>query len=166
MYVFRNLSSAECNYSNIKREALALVWSTERAQNFLFGKKFLLKSDYKPLEFLFTPRKELPKITLSGILKWAIKIMAFDFDIIYVKGNTISHVDALSRLRFQSENEEEHENSEDRIIRWVETDIPSRKTLSRETQDPILSGILERIRKNVWSICTITERPFKEARHE
>ena len=26
--------------------------------------------------------------------------MAFDFDIIYVKGNTITYVDALSRLRF------------------------------------------------------------------
>ena len=34
----------------------------------------------------------------------------FDFDIIYVKGNTIPHVDTLSRLRFYSENGEEHEN--------------------------------------------------------
>ena len=44
--------------------------------------------------------------------------MAFDFDIIYVKGNTIPYVDALSRLRFQSENGVEHENSEDRIIQY------------------------------------------------
>ena len=42
--------------------------------------------------------------------------MVFDFDFIYVKGNTIPHVDALSRLRFQSENGEEQENSEDRSI--------------------------------------------------
>ena len=42
--------------------------------------------------------------------------MMFDFDIIYVKENTIPHVDALSRLRFQRENGEEHENSGDRII--------------------------------------------------
>ena len=42
--------------------------------------------------------------------------MAFDLNIKYVKGNNISHVDALSRLRLQSENGEEHENSEDRII--------------------------------------------------
>ena len=33
--------------------------------------------------------------------------MAFDFDIIYVKGNTIHYVDALSNQRFQSENGEE-----------------------------------------------------------
>ena len=107
------------------------------------GKNFLLKSDHKSLEFLFNPRKELSRVTLSRTLRWAIKIMTFDFDFIYFKGNTISHVDALSRLRFQSENGEKHENSEDRIIEWVEMDILSHKTLSRGTQqDPILSGIL------------------------
>ena len=90
--------------------------------------------------------------------------MVFDFDIIYVKGNTIPHVNALFRLKFQSENEEEHENSEDRIIQWVETDVLSHKTFTRETQqDPISSRIFERIRKNIWSNCTIAERPFKEA---
>ena len=47
----------------------------------------------------------------------------------------------------------------------METDELYRKTLSRETQrDPILSGILEHIRKDVWSNCTIEERPFKETR--
>ena len=90
--------------------------------------------------------------------------MLFDFDIIFVKENTILHVDVLSRLGFLSENREEHENSEDRIIQWATRDVLSRKTLSRETQrDPILSGILESIRKNVLSNCTIAERPFKEA---
>ena len=54
---------------------------------------------------------------------------------------------------------------EDRIIQWVEMDVLSRKTLSRETQqDPILNGILERKRKNIWCKCTIVERPFKKAR--
>ena len=133
MYLSRKHLLAECNYSNNENEALAIIWSMERTQNFL-SKKFFVKSDHKPLEFLFNPRKELPRVTSSRILRWAIKIMAFDYDIIYVKGNTIPHVDALSRLRFQSENGEEHENSEDRIIQWVEMDVLFHKTLNRETQ--------------------------------
>ena len=93
--------------------------------------------------------------------------MVFDFNIIYIKRSTIPHVDALSRLRFQSENGEEHQNSKARIIQWVEADVLSHKTLSRETQqDPILSGILEHIRKNVWSNCTLVKRPIKEAQHK
>ena len=129
MYQSRKLSSAESNYSNIEKEGLAIAWSMESAQNFLCGKKFL-KSDHKSLKFLFNPRKELTRLTSSRSLRWAIKIMVFDLDIIYVKGNSISHVDALSRIRFLSENGEEHENSEDRIIQWVETDVLSRKTLN------------------------------------
>ena len=42
------------------------------------------------------------------------------------------------------------------------------RTISQNTQqrDPTLSGILERIRKNVRSNCTLAERPFKEAWHK
>ena len=53
------------------------------------------------------------------------------------------------------------------MFQWVETDVLSRKTLSRETQqDPILSGRLERIKKNIRSNCIIAKRPFKEAQHK
>ena len=62
MYLFRKLLSVECNYSNIEKEALAIVWNKEKAQSFLLDKKFLFKSAQKPQEFLFNPRKELPRV--------------------------------------------------------------------------------------------------------
>lgn len=85
LYLSRRLTNTKFNYSNIQKEALAIVWTTTRAQQFLIGKKFLLRSDHRPLEFIFNPRKELPKATTSRILGWAIRLMAFDFDIEYVK---------------------------------------------------------------------------------
>ena len=85
VYLSRRLTKAEMNYSNIEKEAFAIIWSTQRARQFLLGRKFLLKSDHRPLEFIFNPRKELPKVTSARILRWAIKLMAFDFDIMYVK---------------------------------------------------------------------------------
>ena len=96
----RRQTHIEFNYSNIEKEALAIVWTITRAWQFLIGKIFLLRSDHRPLEFIFNPRKELPKVTTSRILRWAIRLMTFDFDMEYVKGNSISHVGALSRLRF------------------------------------------------------------------
>ena len=41
MNLSRKLSSAEWNYSKIEKEALPIVWSMDRAHNFLLGKKFL-----------------------------------------------------------------------------------------------------------------------------
>ena len=70
MYLSRRLTNTEFNYSNIKKEALAIVWTTTRARQFLIGKRIILRSDHRPLEFIFNPRKESPKVTTSRILKW------------------------------------------------------------------------------------------------
>ena len=168
MYLSRRLSDTEYNYSNIEKEALAIVWTTNRARQFLIGKKFLLRSDHRPLEFMFNPRKELPKVTTSRILRWAIRLMAFDFDIEYVKGSSIPHVDALSRLRFNKESKDKSEEEfEDTFLHWVETDVLSLNKIAEETKnDPILSRIKSRISKNVWGNCSIAERPFKEIKHK
>lgn len=70
----------------------------------MLGRKFILESDHKPLEFIFNPRRELPKVISARILRWVTKLVAFDFDIVYIKGNTIPHMDALSCLNFESKN--------------------------------------------------------------
>ena len=47
--------------------------------------------------------------------------MAFNFDIEYVKGNSIPHVDALSRLRFNKESKDKTEEEfEDTFLHWME----------------------------------------------
>ena len=103
MYLSRKLTSAQTNYSNIEKDALAIVWCTEKTRQFVLGRKFLLKSDHEPLEFIFNTRKELSKLTSSRILRWEIKLMVFDFDTEYVKSSTILYVDALSRLKVNYE---------------------------------------------------------------
>ena len=45
-YISRTLSTAEKNYSNIEREALAIVWSISRLQHFLLGRKFILTTNH------------------------------------------------------------------------------------------------------------------------
>lgn len=156
MYLSRRLTTTEHNYSNIEREALAIVWTTDRARQFLMGKTFLLKSDHRPLEFIFNPRKELPKVTTYRILRWAIRLMAFDFDIEYVKGNTIPHVDALSRLRFYREEKDKNdEEFEDTFLHLVETDVISVDKMATETtNDPVLNRIMSRIKQNRWGNCS------------
>ena len=65
--------------------------------------------------------------------------MVFDFDIEYVKGNSIPYVDAQSRLRFYKESkdkiEEEFENT---FLHWVETEVTSLDRMAAETRhDPV-----------------------------
>ena len=160
----RRLTITKFNYSNIEKETLAVVWRATRAWQFLTGKKFLLRTDHRQLEFIFNPRKELPKVTTSMILWWAIRLMAFDFDIEYVKENSIPHVDALWRLRFYMESKDKKE-FEDTFLHWVEIDVLSFDRMDAETwHDLVLSRITSRI--NVRENCSRAERPYKEIKHK
>ena len=69
LYLSRTLSEAESRYSNVKQEALAIVWATLKARYFLLGRKFKIFSDHCPLEFIFGDEKGLPKVTSARILR-------------------------------------------------------------------------------------------------
>ena len=90
--------------------------------------------------------------------------MAFDFDIEYVKGNSILHVDAISRLQFYKESKDKTEEEfEDTFLHWVGTDVLSLDRMAVETRhEPVLSRITLRIRKNKWGNCSLVERSYKE----
>jgi len=156
MYLSRKLTEAERRYSNIEREALAIVWATVRARHFLLGKKFMLRSDHKPLEYIFHPSRELPKVTSARLARWAIQLMAFDYEIMYVKGDSIPHVDALSRLSFSSDDSADKvdETNNESFIHWTETDILSLAELRNESlNDAILTSIMKRVELNRWGNC-------------
>ena len=49
----RVLTPAESNYSNIEREALALVEAVKYFHKLVAGRKFTVWSDHRPLQFIF-----------------------------------------------------------------------------------------------------------------
>ena len=59
--------------------------------------------------------------------------MAFDFDIKYVKGNSVSHIDVLSRLQFYKESKDKTEEFEDTFLHWVKTDVLSLDRMAAES---------------------------------
>ena len=89
------LSSAQRNYSVTEREALAARWAVEHWHRYLFGTRFKLRTDHQALQSLLTSRG----IGRAGmrLSRWAIRLMAYSFDVEYVKG--VKNVaDGLSRL--------------------------------------------------------------------
>lgn len=86
-YISRKLTRAERGYSQIHREALAIV----------YGRRFRLRTDHKPLVSLFGPQKGIPAMAASRMQRWALLVSAYDFDIEYV-GTAQNGADVLSRL--------------------------------------------------------------------
>lgn len=92
-FASRTLSDRESGYATNEKEALAIIWSVKKFTPYLFGKKFTLVTDHKPLTFIKTSDKN-PKI-----LRWRLDLEAFDYDIVYKEGKTNVVADALSRIK-------------------------------------------------------------------
>ena len=104
------MTPAEQNYSNIEREALAIVSVVTRLKQLFLGRRFTLKTDHKPLKYLFAPDEEIPKTASARITRWAIALLGFDYELRYTPGEQIPHADALSRMEFDDD-----ESDNDRV---------------------------------------------------
>ena len=160
IFVSRNLTSAERNYPNLEREALAVVWTLERLKHFLLGRCFTLTTDHEPLVKLFGEKQCLPKSASARITNWAIRLMPFDYTIGYKPGTEITHVDALSRLRTRDNNEKDDIAV---IINSVafEKCVMNMKDVQEEYRtDEFLQRLMARVSKTNWSRCSQLEKQF------
>ena len=89
IYVWRKLLQDEQNYSNIEREALAIVFVATRLKQFLLGRRFTLQTDHKPLKYIFAPDKKIPKTESTRITKKTIALVGFDFELKHTPGEEI-----------------------------------------------------------------------------
>ena len=97
-YASRSLSAAERKYSQIDKEALAIIWAMKRFHYYVYGRKFLLVTDHLPLVHIFGRQKGLPEMSANRISRWALTLMNYDFDIKYRKTKDHANCDVLSRF--------------------------------------------------------------------
>lgn len=105
-YASRTLNKAESNYSTTERELLAIVWAVKHFRPYLYGKRFKITSDHKPLTWLFNV-----KDPGSRLIRWRLKLEEYDYEISYVKGCSNQQADCLSRL-CQNQNQNQNENTD------------------------------------------------------
>ena len=80
-------------YSQTEREALAIVWACEKFHMFLQGKDFVMVTDHKPLETIYSPKSKPP----ARIERWALRMQPYRFKVVYKPGPQ-NAADSLSRL--------------------------------------------------------------------
>ena len=97
-YISRTLSSAERHYSQLEKEALAIVFAVKKFHRYLLGRHFVIESDHQPLKTLLGESNRIPQMASSRIVRWAIILSAYTYTIRYKPGKHLSNADALSRL--------------------------------------------------------------------
>lgn len=97
-YASRTLSPAEKKYSQIEKEGLSLIFGIKKFHQYLWGRKFKMVTDHKPLLTLFGEHKSLPTMAAARIQRWAIILSAYDYHIEYCPSEKNSNADGLSRV--------------------------------------------------------------------
>jgi len=119
-YGHRRLTDVESRYSQIEREALALVWACEHFKMYLLGKHFQLFTDHKPLVSIFNKPGSKPTPRLE---RWSIRLQAFDYNLLYKRGSE-NIADPMSRLSILEEDTIEPVTDDSYIYAVVENAMP------------------------------------------
>ncbi|CAG9120015.1 unnamed protein product [Plutella xylostella] len=93
-YASRALSDTESRYSTIERELLAIIWAVKHFRPYLYGHKFLIYTDHRPLSWLYSIKEPNSKLT-----RWRLRLLEYDFEVIYKNGKQNTNADALSRIK-------------------------------------------------------------------
>jgi len=148
-HMAQSLTDSQRNYSQLEKEALALVTAVERFHKFLWGRKFLLQIDHKPLLALLQPSniKGLKPTTAARLKHWALRLLDYDFKIEYIRTQDFGQADALSRLidNLRRDNAEELQVA---YIHKIDSEILHVKNLAidffgKELRDKLKSATKE-----------------------
>lgn len=160
-YISKGLSDAEKSYAQNEKEALALVWATERLQIYLRGLTFLLLTDHEPLKVIFGPNH----VSCPRIDRWAMRLQSFRFTVIHIPGK-VNIADPLSRLPTYTRCKTYDQFGEETIFaifqRAVPTALTTEDIVDHTKSDPELALLKEALTTGRWNEGVKKFAPFKD----
>ncbi|KAL1446934.1 hypothetical protein WDU94_009845 [Cyamophila willieti] len=144
-FASRSLTKCERNYSQIDREATGIYWGIKKFFQYLYGRKFILITDNKPLTTIFNPCKMLPTLAATRMFHYALFLSGFDYSIEYKRTSDHGNADFLSRFPFETPDM----NEKDETYRYqtnqinVFNSISFQKIQEETKRDTELSNIVE-----------------------
>ena len=168
-YASRTLSQAERNYSQLEKEALALIFGTKRFHNYLYGRSFTLYTDHKPLQGLLNQSKAIPTLASARIQRWALTLATYQYKIVYKRGSEISNADGLSHLPLPASSSQTIPVPSEHVLLLehlssgpvTATQI---KTMTR--QDKVLSRVLYFVQNGWPATVEQTLKPYASRKYE
>ncbi|KAG6442304.1 hypothetical protein O3G_MSEX002317 [Manduca sexta] len=97
-YASRSLTKAEKNYSQLDKEAAALIWGLKKFFQYCYGRKIILIIDNQPLSRILHPDKATPITTAIRLIHYANFLAGFNYELKLRKTTEHSNADYLSRI--------------------------------------------------------------------
>lgn len=147
--VSKTLSDTQKRYGQIQKEALSIIFGLKKFHQFLYGRRFALVTDHKPLLALFGPKKGVPTLAANRLSRWALLLSQYEYTVEYRPTDKHGNADALSRLpvgpdkAFDAAEDQEDVDTVCTVKTIGHQLEANSKVMAKETsKDPVLSLVM------------------------
>lgn len=95
-YISKSFQKGELNKPIIEKELLAIHFAITSFRPYLYGQKFTVRSDHRPLVYLYNLKNPASKLT-----RIRLELEEYDFVVEHIKGKDNVVADALSRISIE-----------------------------------------------------------------
>ena len=169
-FASRSLTDTEKNYAQIEKELLAVVFSLEKFDQYVYGRRVTVETDHKPL--LPIMKKALLQAP-KRLQRMLLQLQRYDISLVYRRGTDMHLADTLSRAPIQAAQEEQSSfQKELEMICSVSNGIENQQLeeiRQKTEEDTTLQAVIEIVQSG-WPeekrSVPIPARPFFNIRDE
>lgn len=148
-FASRSFTKGESNKSTIEQELCAIHWAVTYFRPYLYGRQFVIRTDHRPLVYLFSIKDPSSKLT-----RMRADLEDYQFIIEYIKGKSNVVSDALSRIRIDTE----YLKSMYVLTRSMTKKHTNSPNINQPTQEPDQLNVIEAI--NNWEVFELPKLSF------
>ena len=142
-FASKALVNAEGDYSPIEGEMLGVVFGIKKFHHYLYGRKFTVECDHKPLHHIQRKNISLAPPRLRGMLR---SVADYDYTLVHRPGREMVLPDALSRL--SQVDKEEVLGTNVRVHELIDV---SQSRLGRLQAETEADEVLQKVKSYVWN---------------
>ncbi|XP_064394484.1 uncharacterized protein K02A2.6-like [Halichondria panicea] len=145
-FASRTLTLTEKNYAQLEKEALSLVFGVKKFHQYLYGRKFTLITDHKPLTAIFGSKKGIPTLAAARLQRWALLLSTYDYEIQFKPTESHSNADGLPLPVLDSDNGGEAVSLFN-VSQVQSLPVTFQQVQQATKRDPVLSKLLRYVRE-------------------
>ena len=165
-FASRTLTPSERNYSQVEKEALSLIFAVKKFHSYIYGRKFTLLTDHKPLLTILGPKNAVPALAAARMQRWALLLSAYSYDIEYKQSADHCNADGLSCLPLHQTDRTSSVPAIYNMAQIQALPVTYKNIKKCSQKDPVLSKVI-RYLKSGWPAKMSDElKPYHSKRFE
>ena len=167
-FASRTLTQSERNYAQVEKEALSLIFGVKHFHSYLYGRKFEIITDHKPLMAILGEKRGIPPLAAARLQRWAWILSAYKYEIQFRPTGDHGNADGLSRLPRQGVTPEST-SADPKIFNVSQIDalpVTVRQLRAATRADRSLSKVIRYTQSGWPGQVPLKLKPFADRRNE